>query len=435
MTRFLMKIISILKQKKSSISQDGKSILTLVGGTALAQVFGFLFSPVTTRIFAPEVFGDLSVFISITGIVGIVICLRYELAIVLPQDDDEAFSLLKLCFVFTSFISVITGLIFFFAGKEIYTRFGAENLVDYWYYVPISLLLAGFIQASNYWLTRTRQFTVLAWNKVLPVLVVNLVSIGLGLMGDVGIKARLFAILASNLANIAVIARVIGLEFKPKKHNAKFKYKELIYKYKNFLVYDVWGALLNNLSWMLVPILMNAYYGSNAAGQYSISLRVIQIPASLIGASISQVFLKTGNDRKFEKTLFDYCRSTAKKLLLFSVPIAITLIFFGKPLFQVVFGNKWNLAGEYSQILAPWALLWFVSSPLSAVFTICQKQRQFLLISIANLVTRFLSLYVGKLYNSDLIGISIFSATGFIVYGINLILSLRIARRSDKGYE
>lgn len=426
-----MHIADKILQKFKHLSSDNKSVLTLMGGATVAQALSFLFSPITTRLFSPEVFGDLSVFTSITGIVGSIICLRYELAIVLPQDDDEGFSLLKLCFIFTVIVSGVTGIVFLFGGKGIYARFGAENLAGYWYYVPISLFLAGIIQASNYWLTRTRQFAVLSWNKVLPVLVVNFVSIGLGLAGNKNIGARLFATVVSNMVNIAVIAKAVMPEFKHQKHIVKYGYMELVKQYKNFLVYDIWGALLNNLSWMIVPILMNSYYGNNSAGQYSIGMRVIQIPASLIGASISQIFLKTGNEKKYEKKLYQYCITTAKKLLKYSVPVAIGLLLFGKPIFHLLFGDQWDIAGIYTQILAPWVLLWFVSSPLSAVYTICQKQNTFLIISILNITTRFLSLYFGKMLDSDVWGMVFFSISGFIVYGVNLVLIFYEAKRSD----
>jgi len=89
-------VFEAIKVRLKSISADKKSVLALVGGTTLAQALSFLFSPIQTRLFSPEVFGELSVFTSITGIVGIIICLRYELAIVLPKDDDEGFALLLL---------------------------------------------------------------------------------------------------------------------------------------------------------------------------------------------------------------------------------------------------------------------------------------------------------------------------------------------------
>jgi len=427
-----LKISEALAKRRKSLSSDSKSVLTLIGGTTIAQALNFIFSPITTRLFSPEVFGDLSVFTSITGIIGIIICLRYELAIVLPQDDDEGFSLLKLCLIFATIISILAGIIFLFAGNAIYVSFGAPNLVQYWYYVPISLFLTGIIQACNYWLTRTRQFVVLSWNKVIPVIVVNVVSIGLGLLGNRALGARLFAIFLSNIANIAVLAKAVAPEFISKKHATQSDYQQLIKKYKNFLIYDIWGALLNNLSWMIVPILMNAYYGSNAAGQYSIGMRVIQIPASLIGASITQVFLKNAVDEKYKKKLYPYTVNLAKKLFIITLPIALFFLFLGKEVFKVLFGQKWGLAGQYMQILSIWSIVWFISSPISSIYTIVQKQNISLITSTLNLVTRVLSLYLGRLLNSDLIGIMLFAFSGLIVNSLSIYFCLQIAKKSDR---
>lgn len=429
-----MHAIDAIKQKLKGLSGDNKSVLMLVGGTTIAQGLSFLFSPIITRLFSPEVFGDLSVFTSITSIIGIVICLRYELAIVLPQDDDEGFSLLKLCMIFASVVSLAAGIVFLFWGEAIYRKFGASSLAKYWYYVPISLFLTGVIQASNYWLTRTRQFTVLSWNKVLPVIVVNLLSIGVGFAGNKDIGARLFAILVSNIANIAIIAKAIIPEFNRKKHTKKYRYVGLIKQYKKFLIYDVSGALINNLSWSIVPILLNSYFSNNVTGQYSICMRVLQIPIGLIGASIAQVFLKTGIERRRERKLYPYSIETAKKLLKYTLPFVLIFLFLGKSIVMVIFGAKWGLAGEYMQILAPWTLVWFISSPLSVVYIICQKQNLFLIVAIINLATSILSLYAGKLLNSDIWAMVFFSITDFIVYVINLIIILYQAKKSDKAY-
>lgn len=420
-----------IKTRIKSLSGDKKSVLALVGGTTLAQALNFLFSPIQTRLFSPEVFGELSVFTSITGIVGIIICLRYELAIVLPKDDDEGFALLKLSWLFAAIIAGISLIVFGFWGTQIYTRFNAPALARYWYYAPITLLLTGIIQAANYWLTRRRQFTVLSYNKVLPVLAVNLVSIGLGFAGNRALGARLFSSLVGNIVNIAVLVSVLVPDMKVKREQ-QYRKIELIGKYKNSLLYDIWGALINNLSWMIVPILMNSYYGSFAAGQYSIGLRVIQIPASIIGVSIGQVFLKTASEKRYSGNLTAYTIAIVKKLFVFTVPFAIIIIFFGKHLFLFFFGSKWETAGFYAQILAPWTIIWFVSSPISSIYIILQKQNILLLITIFNLVTRFLSLYIGSLYNNSVLGLILFSITGFAVYALVLEGSLVLAKRNDK---
>lgn len=420
-----------IKEKLKNISGDKKSVLALVGGTTIAQGINFVFSPIQTRLFSPEVFGELSVFTSITSIIGVIVCLRYELAIVLPKDDDEGYALFKLSWFFAALVSLLALVVFGVWGRHIYARFNAPGITKYWYYVPITLLLTGIIQAANYWLTRQRKFTVLSYNKVVPVLALNLVSIGLGLVGDRTLGARLLSILVANMVNIAVLATVLIPDSKVKREGI-YKKTELISKYKNFLKYDILGALINNLSWMLVPILMNAYYGSFAAGQYSIGLKVIQLPASLIGAAIGQVFLKTANERKHQKKLYSYTINISKKLLLFTLPIAVFLLLFSKQLFVFVFGKEWLMAGIYTQILTPWAIVWFVSSPISAIYLVSQKQNVSLITSILNLTTRFLSLFLGKIFSSDVIGLMLFAISGIFINGLSLILCINLAKQNDK---
>ena len=406
-------------------------MLALVGGTTLAQALSFLFSPIQTRLFSPEVFGELSVFTSITGIVGVIICLRYELAIILPKKDDEGFALLKLSWMFAAIIAGVSLIAFGFWGKQIYTRFNAPALASYWYYVPITLLLTGIIQAANYWLTRRRQFTVLSCNKVLPVLAANLVSIGLGFAGNRALGARLFSALVGNIVNIVVLASVLVPDMRVKREQ-QFRKVELVGKYRNFLLYDIWSALINNLAWIIVPILMNSYYGSYAAGQYSIGLRVIQLPVSIIGASIGQVFIKTANEKKYTKNLYHYSLEVIKKLFLYTVPFGLILILFGRYIFSIVFGSQWELAGMYSQILAPWAIVWFISSPISAIYTILQKQNISLITSSLNLISRIFSLYLGKYFNNDIIGIFLFSSSGIIINSISLYLCIKLSKINDK---
>ena len=68
---------------------------------------------------------------------------------------------------------------------------------------------------------------------------------------------------------------------------------------------------------------------------------------------------------------------------------------------------------------------------MHSIFTITQKQDMYLVFSAINLFTRFLALYIGYLLRSDVWGIILFSISGFIVYGISLILALKQAKKND----
>jgi len=53
---------------------------------------------------------------------------------------------------------------------------------------------------------------------------------------------------------------------------------------------------------------------------------------------------------------------TLRHLVRISFFPLMVLSLIGRDLFTVVFGRQWAEAGVYSQVLAPWALVWFLSS-------------------------------------------------------------------------
>ncbi len=68
--------------------------LKLVTGSIFAQGLGVLVVPIVTRLFAPEAFGVAALFASISGIISVVACLRYDLSIMLPKSNEESANLL-----------------------------------------------------------------------------------------------------------------------------------------------------------------------------------------------------------------------------------------------------------------------------------------------------------------------------------------------------
>ena len=90
------KIAASPQGKRTDALSFASDVLKLAGGTAFAQALAILASPLITRLYGPEAFGLAALFTSIVGIVGVVACLRYELAIMLPKRDEEAANLLGL---------------------------------------------------------------------------------------------------------------------------------------------------------------------------------------------------------------------------------------------------------------------------------------------------------------------------------------------------
>lgn len=85
-------------------------------------------SPILTRLYSPEAFGFLAIFISITSIVGVIACMRYELAIMLLKSDEKAANLLALCLLSVVAISGLTVPALYFGSDAIISLLKAPGL-------------------------------------------------------------------------------------------------------------------------------------------------------------------------------------------------------------------------------------------------------------------------------------------------------------------
>ena len=91
-----------------------RNILTLMGGNIISQSLPIAISPILTRIYTPADFGLFSILISISMIFGSISNGRYELAIMLPQNEEDAINITALGFFITLLITIILLIIIFF---------------------------------------------------------------------------------------------------------------------------------------------------------------------------------------------------------------------------------------------------------------------------------------------------------------------------------
>ena len=70
-------------------SEFSRNVLTLMTGTTIAQAIPIAISPILTRMYSPEEFGVLALFVALASIFGSMSTGRYALAILLPKDNKE----------------------------------------------------------------------------------------------------------------------------------------------------------------------------------------------------------------------------------------------------------------------------------------------------------------------------------------------------------
>jgi O-antigen/teichoic acid export membrane protein len=143
------------------------------------------------------------------------------------------------------------------------------------------------------------------------------------------------------------------------------------------------------------------------------------MPMSLVGNAVSRVFLQQASELNTNNdvALAPLVESLFRRLLIVALLPCMILTLVGREFFDFVFGAEWAEAGVFAQLLAPWGCIWFISSPLSSLYYVLEKQREDLKFQSAIFVTRFVALGFGGLINEPRVAVFLFSLSGIFVYG------------------
>ena len=153
-----------LKEILNLKSEFSKNVLTLVTGTTIAQAIPIAISPILTRIYTPEDFGVLALFISITTILGTIANGRYELAIVLPKRDNNALELTALSIIITMGFSLLLVILVILFHDSLLSYLNNDRFSFWLYLIPLSVLLFSLFNILNYYHTRKKEYKTIQNN-------------------------------------------------------------------------------------------------------------------------------------------------------------------------------------------------------------------------------------------------------------------------------
>jgi len=433
------KFPKILPVKISSFTNPSESfagnILKLMTGTVLAQVLGILVTPIVTRLFAPEAFGIVAIFTSITGIAGVVVCLRYEIAIMLPESAEEAANILGVSLLSVIIMTILSALIVWLGGEQIISLINAPQLKIYLWLIPVTIFFQGIFLALNYWNSRTKHFGRISVAQVVSSLVSQVFKLAAGFAGFVSGGVLIGTNVLGGIVSAGMLGGQIWKEDKKLFLNG-IRWKGIgkgYVRYKKFPLIDAWGGLLNSISWQLPALMLSSFFSVSIVGFYALGLTVVKTPLGFISSAISQVFYQKACEEKNVKGKNgEIVESLMDKLMFIGIMPTVMLAMVGEELFTVMFGERWFEAGRYTQILAPWVFFWFISSPLSSLFAVYERQGAALSVHSVIFVTRVISLYIGGIYNNIYLALGLFSITGIAAYAFVSVWNIRLAKASER---
>lgn len=400
-----------------------RNVGVLTGGTAAAQGLTVLALPLLTRLYTPDDFALLAVYVALIGIVTVVSCLRYNIAIPLPEKDEDGMALLVAALGAAVVISLLLTLPVLFVPAKSAALLSQPGLAPYLWLVPLGVFLASAYNALQYWASRKKRFSLITRTRVTRAFG------GIGTQAAIGsISPSPFGLLFGHMlyGGLGVLGLARDLWRQDRSALMALRPARLFAQTANYRRFPLWSvpeALMNTASVQMPVIFIAAAVPGPEVGFLMLAMRVLGLPMGLVGSSVAQVFIAEAPARLREGSLAEFTRTTMWKLFRTGTPPLVAIGTLSPFIFPLVFGNEWARAGWLVAWMTPWFVLQFVASPVSAVLYVTGRfglamwlQALGLLIRVGP-VLAFATAFAPHLTE-------IYALTGAVFYGIYLFIVL-----------
>jgi O-antigen/teichoic acid export membrane protein len=394
--------------------------LMLLSGTALAQLIPALLSPALTRIYSPADFGIFAITFAILGVLAPIVCLRYDIAIVLPHNDDEASRLIVLCFAIAfalALLSMVGCAVFWFFAPTPKSAAIAAPLIAM---IPIGVFLLGLQKVGQSWSLRRKDFKIQSAALLTQAGVSIVTQIVLGFFWGsnpffliVGAQIGLFASVVVFL--VALRSHVIS-DITPNVSTGGLI--STFHQYIRFPLYTAPYAFAGQAASRATLVILSTLASAGVVGQYALAQRVVFLPLSTVMGTASQVFYSRVARRLSDPRLQSTIRWTLVSSALILGPFFALAFIYAESIFAFVFGERWSQAGGFALLLIAPSMLITLTAWMDRVYDVLARQRLALLMEIANDSVALGALIVILLITHS----AIFAVAGFAVATVGFYL-------------
>ena len=408
------------------------SVLTLLSGTALAQLVLFAASPVLSRVYEPAAFGQYALLSLGLSLVTVLATGKYEIGVLLPETDEEAFALVVLACgaaVIVSVVAAIGALLWLWLAAPA-SWLGQHGSTRFWL-VPLAaamVLLSAWQAVLFVWLNRRRRYRAISLCRIVHavVMVVMQVTLAATVGGLIGLLLGTVLGIAVCLLLQATSVHRDSLPASP----TRALLSRMARAHANLPMHSIPTDLIGTLLAQFPVFFLGAKFSDATVGLYSLAQRTLLAPMQLISNSVGEVFRTQAASRfAAEGECQIIFRDTVRLLTVVAMAAILVVVLAGPDLFALVFGESWRAAGDYARIVIVLFALKFIVSPVSFMFLIARKTRLDFWLHLGFLALLSLVFVVGRqVLDTVPAALALFVAVYSAMYLLYLVLSWRFAR-------
>lgn len=359
-------------------------------------------TPILSRLFSPEAFGEWGIFSSVINIVGVGMFLGYENAIVKAGSESDSINICVLCLLLAFGIICVLGLLFLL-GCFFQIRFITE--FPYAELLFIYLLFYIFYIVLYNYANRRECYNTLAVSHIVSGLSQASFRIFFGIISLTFFNGLILGTTFALMINVPFLLFCLRnkLNFHFYKNINCNDIFSLAKRYKRFPIFDAPGSIMAFAAFQAPTIILVFFFSKSVIGCFSIVIQLLLMPMSFIGSAMSKVYyqqLCIVQDNIDEISKVTY--KVIKTVCIISIIPLLFLAIGGDKLIALFLGNKWSTTGDVALCLALWSFPTALTEPLIPLYRTLDKQKTLLFFHTLYFIGGIGSVIIGCLISHNL---------------------------------
>ncbi|MDX9847221.1 MAG: oligosaccharide flippase family protein [Tenuifilaceae bacterium] len=399
-----------------------KHFFTLITGNVIAQFIGLAAIPVLSRMYTPDEFGQVALFMGIVSVIAIAANGRYDMAIVLPKRNGQAFHLLVGGFAIAALFAALTYIFLLIIQEKVTSFFESSSFNSIVWFLPILIFLMGTHKSLQFWFTRNQQYTAIAQNRVVQSSTQTAVKLSRTLFSNGYWGLVVGTLVGEFLSWVHFFVRLIKTDLWRFRLVSCRSMLRSFKEYSNFPKFLLPMGVVNTFSVNILIFALSAITTSTMVGFYERAWRVVNIPLSMLSTSFGNVFYERMTKSPNPQRL--YLMSYFANLTI-GIVVLLPIVLWGEEIFVFVLGNDWAVAGTVARIIAPLTLFNYATACISNVFSVYQKNQILLVWQIFYLAVVLSWILLARTFDIFIlirvfayIGAALYAALAAVGYGV-----------------
>ena len=357
-------------------------------GAVASQIIAMAANLVLSQIYQPEQFGALGIFISLSAFISVVASARFDQAIMLPIQREDASELAVISILLACATAMGVWAIVGCFQPEILKALGAPTLKGWILLLPLSIAAAATIQSMTIWTMRQKRFSTVSVTRVGQSTLSAIGQLAGGAYQYAGglICGSIGGQVAGVTAFGAAITCYRDLRFtRPRWRGIP----SLMRRFGDMPLHSVPESILSQIQSILPTLVFARMYTLEATGQLLLAQRLVVLPIAFLSQALGPVMFQwIASRHAAQGDLRVPLRFIWTRLVVVALPLSIIFWLFSEQIVKIVLGPRWSECGQIVETMAPYLAAVLVFGPTNSLPIVIRKQHLSLAVAAAALAVK-----------------------------------------------